>query len=161
MGIKKLGIGSVFLICIGLAGVQAQEVISTAGGDASSSSGSVSYSIGQLVYSSSYGNSGSVAEGVQQPFEISVVSGVETVGIDLTLSVYPNPTTDYLLLKVEGDKLSGLSYQLFDMNGKLLAEKSIADSETHVEVSGLVPATYLLRIAKNGVEVKTFKIIKN
>ena len=55
----------------------AQEAITTSGGDASGSGGSVSYSVGQILYSTNTGANGSVAHGVQQPFEISVVIGIE------------------------------------------------------------------------------------
>ena len=55
----------------------AQEAIPAAGSNAIGSGGSVSYSVGQVVYTINTGTNGSVAEGVQQPYEISVVVGIE------------------------------------------------------------------------------------
>ncbi len=52
----------------------AQEVIPASGGNATGSGGSVSYSAGQVFYSIITGETGSVAEGVRQPYEISVVT---------------------------------------------------------------------------------------
>ena len=46
------------------------------------------------------GINGSAAQGVQQPYEISVVTAVEkALDISLEMVVYPNPATDFI--KVE------------------------------------------------------------
>ena len=74
MKYKKLNLGSILLLGLGLTALQAQEVISASGGDASGGGSSVSCSYGQMVYSINIGTNGSVAEGVQQPYEISLVS---------------------------------------------------------------------------------------
>ena len=67
-----------------------------------------------------------MAQGVQQPFEISIVTGIEEAkGINLSVSAYPNPTTDYLTLSIDEFEISNLSYQLYDMNGKLYKMKKL------------------------------------
>jgi hypothetical protein len=43
-----------------------------AGGEATGSGGSVSYSVGQVVYTTNTGINGSVAQGVQQPYEFQM-----------------------------------------------------------------------------------------
>ena len=67
MKIKKLLIATLLL---GAFQTQAQEAVATAGGDASGTNGNVSYTVGQVVYTTNTGTTGSVAQGVQQPFEI-------------------------------------------------------------------------------------------
>jgi len=150
------------LICIEL---QAQEIIPTTSGNASGSGGSASYTIGQVVYTTNNGANGSVAQGIQQPYEISVVSGVdETESINLILSAYPNPTTDILTLKIESSatqSIQVMSYQLYDISGKLLENKKIDGSETSIAMSKLEPSIYFLKVTDNNKSVKTFKIIKN
>ena len=125
----------------------------------------MSYTVGQVVYTTNTGTNGSVAQGVQQPFEISVVTGIEEAkGITLQCSAYPNPTTDFLTLKVDAStslSTQSMEYQLFDINGKLLENKKVEDDETSIVMSNLVPATYFLKIIQNNKEIKTFKIIKN
>ncbi len=80
----------------------AQDVISASGGDASGNGGSGSYSIGQLFFMTHAGADGSVAGGVQQPWEISVVTGIhEATGINLVVSAFPNPAIDFLKLSVK------------------------------------------------------------
>ncbi|MEA3447187.1 MAG: T9SS type A sorting domain-containing protein [Synergistota bacterium] len=168
---KKLKLSAILLLGLGLTGLQAQTSINATGGDASGSGGSASYSVGQVVYTTNTGTNGSVAQGVQQPFEISVVTAIEEAkGINLTVMAYPNPTTDYLTLSIDNSvktshDLSQLSYQLYDMNGKLLQNEKITGNQTSIVMSNLVPATYFVKVVKTNhdlsQEVKTFKIIKN
>jgi hypothetical protein len=139
----------------------AQETIPITGGNATGSGGSVSYTIGQTFYMTNTGSNGSVAEGVQQPFEISVVIGIEEAsGITLLCSAYPNPTSDFLTLKVENFNFSDLSFQLFDTNGKLMETKKIESNESTISMTNLVTATYFLKIIQSKQEIKMFKIIK-
>lgn len=152
----------ILLLSIGLTGLHAQEVIPASGGNASGSGGSASYTIGQMVYTTNSGTNGSVAQGVQQPYEISVVNTIEEANdITLECSAYPNPTTEFIKLKVKSYKVENLSYQLFDMLGKLLETKSLEVEETNIVLSNLVPATYFVKVIQGQKEIKTFKIIKN
>ena len=153
---------SAMLLGLGLTGLQAQDAIPATGGNASGSGGSASYSVGQVVYTTTSNSNGSVAQGVQQPFEISVVSSIEeTNGIYLSCLAYPNPTTNNLQLKVESDNLKNLSYQLFDSNGKLLESKPIIGNETTIIMSNLVESIYFIKVVQFKKEIKSFKIIKN
>jgi len=138
----------------------AQESPVAAGGTASSTEGNLSYSVGQIVYSTN-GNTTTEAQGVQQPFEISTVTGIENVAIELLLSVFPNPSTEVLTLKVEYFKINGLNYQLFDALGRLIENKKISDVLTTINTSNLVPAAYFLKVNDENRELKNFKIIKN
>ncbi len=159
---KKLKLSAVFLLGLGLTGLQAQTAVPATGGNASGSGGTVNYSVGQVVYTTNTGGSnGTVAQGVQQPFEISVVTGLdEAKGINLAVSAYPNPTTDFLNLKVENYNNTNLSYQLFDISGKLLEIKKITGNETSIVMSNLVLATYFVKVTEENKEIITFKIIK-
>ena len=161
MKYKRLKLSAILLLGLGLTGLQAQETIPATGGNASGSGGTVSYSVGQVVYTTNTGTSGSVAQGVQQPFEISVVTGIEQTAINLAISAYPNPTTNYLTLSIDGFDTSNLSYQLYDMSGKLLQSKKIEGNQTSIVMSNLVPAAYFVIVTKGNKEIKTFKIIKN
>jgi hypothetical protein len=150
------------LLGLAVTGIHAQDASTASGGEASGSGGTVSYSIGQVVYTTVAGSTGSVAQGVQQPYEISIVTSIEnTKEIDLQLSTYPNPTADLLNLKIGKFKAEGLLYQLFDINGKLLLSGQITDPETRISMVHLQDAIYFLKVIDNATEVKTFKIIKN
>jgi hypothetical protein len=141
--------------------LQAQTAVPTTGGNASGSGGSVSYSIGQIVYTVASGSNGKIIQGAQQPYEISVITGIEDEGIRLSISVYPNPATDYLKLKIENLNLEKLSYWLFDFKGTLMGNKKIEQIETEVNMQRMPSGIYVLKITQGYKEVKTFKIIKN
>jgi len=162
MNLKKLKLCLVFLIALGLKGLQAQEAIPTSGSNASGSGGTVSYTVGQMVYTINTDVTGSVAQGVQQAYEISVVNGIEDANeINLLFKAYPNPTNDFLTLNIENYDNTDLSYQLYDMSGKLLENKKIIGNETKIILINRVAAIYFLKVVDNQKEIKTFKIIKN
>ena len=149
------------LIGIGAKGLQAQQTIPASGGNATGSGGSVSYTVGQITYTTYTGTNGSVAQGVQQPYEISVVNGIaEAKDIVLQCSAYPNPLTDIIKLNIGNLSTSNFNYQLFDNNGKLLESKKIENTETSINMHNLATATYFIRISDKDKAIKTFKIIK-
>lgn len=150
------------LLVFGITVLKAQNNTVSSGSEAIGSGGSVSYTVGQIVYTTNTGTNGSVAQGVQQPYEISIITEIEeAIGIRLSVSAYPNPTTDYLTLRISEFELSNLSYQLYDINGKLLQNEKIVGYKTSIVMSNLVPATYFVKVIQGNKEVKTFKIIKN
>ncbi len=184
-----LGITWFIIVTFSLSTLTAQETINATGGEAFGSGGSVSYSVGQVFYQTHSGTSGSVTEGVQQPYEISVATTIEIAKeINLSVSAYPNPTTDYLILAINDSDNTSFSYQLFDIQGKLLQSEKITGSQTSIDMSNLVTATYFVKVyavgrndrtgviqdnkevyqvksnevgAKQFNVVKTFKVIKN
>lgn len=166
MKYKNVKITALFLLEFGLAGLQAQESVNTTGGDASGSGGTVGYSIGQVVYTSNMGTGGFVVQGVQQPFEIMVEMAIEDAkSIRLSVSAYPNPTNDYLILSIDKNVksrfvLSELSYRLYDMNGKLLQIKKLTGTETQIDMSSYGASSYFVRVISGSQTVKTFKILK-
>lgn len=151
---------SVLLLSLGLS-AQAQQATTSTGGNASGSGGTVAYSVGQIVYTTNTGTTGSVAQGVQQPYEISILLGIDNHSINLELTAYPNPTTDYLTLNVGNFELLTLNFQLFDISGKLVESRKIISSSETIAMENLPTATYFLKVSNNNKEVKTFKIIKN
>lgn len=157
----KMKIFTILLLGIGLRGLQAQETIAASGGDASGSGGTISYTVGQVFYSAGTGTGGSESQGVQQPFEISVLTGIEEgKSITLECSVYPNPVTEMLMLKIEGKLQAQYVVSLYDMNAIRLEHKKIIGTEISIDMKNRVPATYFLVVTGNNKEIKSFKIIK-
>ncbi|MBN2612831.1 MAG: T9SS type A sorting domain-containing protein [Bacteroidales bacterium] len=162
MNFRKIQSGVMLLLVIGYTGVYAQEAVLSSGGNASGSGGSVSYSVGQVLYTTISAGSGTITQGVQQPFEISVVTGMEEAkGYELLISAFPNPVTDNLQLKVERNYSDDLTCQLYDITGKLIEIMKIESKETVISMSNLLPGIYLLKIIRGDKELKIFKIIKN
>ena len=160
INIQKTKIVVLFLLVLGLLTAQAQVAVIVAGGDASGSLGTVAYSIGQIVYTTNMGTNGFVAQGVQQPYTISVVLGIEDNSIQLNFTAYPNPTINFLTLNVGNAELSTLNFQLYDLRGILIESRKILSSTETISMENLPTALYFLRVTNNDKEVKTFKIIK-
>jgi len=139
-----------------------QNSINASGSDASGNGGAVSYSVGQIVYQSYSDNTFNIAEGVQQAFEVSTLS-VSTPNLrNASLSVYPNPTSHSVVVGLEEFRDENVSYQLFDIQGRLLQTGLIRTRQHTIKMNELSPATYLLVIRnQNDKELTTFKIIKH
>ena len=162
MRLIRLKLLALLFFGFGVAGANAQEAISAAGGEAKGNGGTVSYTLGQLLYHTQSSNAGSMAEGVQQPYEILELPGVGTLEEDNLHSIlFPNPVTDHVQLQIENLELDGLTYHLFDLEGRLLEKQEITGTLTSIPMSSLGASNYILRITRSGVELKAFKIIKN
>ena len=151
------------ILLLGLAlTTKAQQATTSIGGDASGSGGTIAYSVGQIVYTTNTGTTGSVAQGVQQAYEISVVTGIKNeTKTSMSLVVFPNPTTSLLNLQIADLKTEQLTYQLTDAIGKLIIENRITESSTQINMNAQAESIYFLNIIQNDQTVKTFKIIKN
>lgn len=149
------------MLGLGLTGLQAQENINATGGDASGSGGSASYSVGQIAYTTNSGSTGSVAQGVQHAFEIYSLGIEDIKGINISIAAYPNPTADYLTLDIKDLDLSSVTFQLFDIHGRLLQNQKITQNHTRIVMDNLPVATYFVKVSQGEKELKSFKIIKN
>lgn len=154
----KKRIAGVILLLLSLGTLQAQKASLASGGDASGNGGSVSYSIGQVAYTTPTGNSGSVAQGVQQPFEISIILGRERVHFEL--AAFPNPTTDNLALTVEAAEPTNITYRVFDLMGHTVRSGQLTSKRTTINMENLSSSTYFLAVSHLQKPIKTFKIIK-
>ena len=137
--------------------LSAQENTVASGVKATGSGGTVSYSLGQVVYSTNIGTNGSVSQGVQQPYAVSTTVGINETSIQL--NAYPNPTTNNLTLTT--DDSESLSYQLFNIQGAEISSKTLNSKTSNISLEGHPPATYFLKVIKNNEVIKAFKIIKN
>ena len=140
-------------------GLLAQEVIATAGSTLSNSNGSISFTIGESVANALTKGDKTITQGFQQS-NISVSMVTELKDLEFSITVYPNPTSDVLTLKLSKEDVTGIQYLLFDNNGKLLSKKDLVSNETSVLVNHLSNGLYVLKVQSGLRELKTFKIIK-
>lgn len=141
----------------------AQQGTAASGGDLNGAGGSMSYTIGQVVYTTLSDNNNSLAQGIQQPYEISIISSTTdelAEYIHLQISSSPNPTTEKIVLNIDGWRGEQLKFQLFDMQGRLLQSNSIATSATEIQMNDLPASTYVLSISDKQNIIKSFKISK-
>lgn len=138
----------------------AQAALTASGGEAVGDGGTLSYTIGQVDYIQASGSGGTASQGVQQPFTITVLGNDDYPGIELKAVVFPNPTTNYINLIITNVVAEDLSYQLFDMNRRIISSHKITNQETIIPMERLASTTYLLYVLDQNSQLKVFKIIK-
>lgn len=155
---------TIFVICCllgwGTTAVLAQKGTVCAGGVATGAGGSITYTIGETNYITATGGGGQITQGLQQPFEIYILE-VETAKLNVNVSLFPNPTNEFIVLSVEGSNVENMSYQLYDIDGRLLVEKKLESNVTNILMKDFASATYFVKVINNNNESKNFKIIKN
>jgi hypothetical protein len=157
---KKNSVALILFCMFGLGiSIRAQNAIPASGGNATGSGGSVSYTIGQVVFTSITGSNGSSAQGVQQPYEISVITAIKNTE-RITLYVFPNPTRGIVKLVIGIKDFDNLRFQLYDLSGIRIQDKKIDNEETEISMDSLMPSVYFLKVLSGNEEIKTFKIIK-
>ncbi len=78
-----------------------------------------------------------------------------------TISVYPNPATDYISVEMNLQKSANIILQLIDCSGKLIKEINTTDAKGNykntLNTTGLAKGTYFLKVQAN--EAKEIKKI--
>jgi hypothetical protein len=141
--------------------LEAQKNTITSGGTASGTGGEVNFTIGQIDYQTISNSNNKITQGLQQPIEIFVVLGIENKNIDISFSIFPNPTLNYLNLFVSVLDDLDFEYQIFDFKGALLDSQNITALQTKINLSDLNAGIYFLKIKKKKSEIKIYKIIKH
>ncbi|SRR5258706_10671539 len=123
------------------------------GGEAKDGLSTVSFSIGQTFYLPS--NVGSITPGLQQPYIL-----VTILTFDNTISIYPNPFTGYVTLKIGNSNYANYHFEIYDLSGKLLISNNVQNIETTIVLIDFAKAVYICKIFLNNIEVNIFKIVK-
>lgn len=157
---KKVFI-TLFISVLALLSVAQSDVV-PAGGTASGSGGTATYTVGQIAVQRMESGGKYVIEGVQQPYEIQTVGVDNYPGISLEAIIYPNPTQHFVQLRISNYDIPdyGLTAQLYDANGRLLQIFTVSDFETKMDLEQYPTATYQLRVYDNKQLLKTFKVVK-
>ena len=140
--------------------LQAQEVVTTAGSYGETTSGSLSWTIGEPVIETLTDGTNTLTQGFQQSkLTVTAINDLKVPGIEL--SVYPNPTNSFLSIDVKTDKQRDLLLSLFDLNGKLILQKKMAGNKQTIRMQNYKPATYILKVTEGNKEINTYQIVKH
>lgn len=139
----------------------AQQAILPAGHDVAGTSGTLSYSIGQIDFRFVADGTGSMAQGVQQPYEWLLLAVDAAAGGAIQAALLPNPAMEQATIALTGAFASPLRYELRDTQGRLLRQGSIATSSITLPLSGLPPAAYHVCVLEADRPLSTFQLIKN
>lgn len=148
-------------LSVSLCAARAQADLSAAGGDTSSGDHALSFTIGQAFAQVYDDPAGSVYHGVQQPYELFVVSVQQHTDRDWQVRLFPNPTSGWLLLEIRETELpSGLRYVLQDLHGRPLDARVLAGPTTEISLLHQPPGTYFLSLFQDDLRVQSFQIQK-
>ena len=145
---KMIKVSALFSFLFVLGGtIQAQEVIASAGAEVESSGGSMSYTIGEMVVTSTVGTEGGLTQGYQQGF--LTPTAIDEIPAELELSLYPNPASDFII--IESKSLADFEQiTMYDMAGKLIWSQngnSSVDNRITVDFKGHAAGNYIIRLA--------------
>jgi hypothetical protein len=149
----------VFSGLFGIASVQAQVSVNGLGGNAQGIGGSSSYSIGQTFAQSQISGTASVLQGVQQAVVLTNLGATKLA--NNILLVYPNPTTDYLELRLTDLHHLRFWFVLYDAQGKVMCKLPIMQALTKLHLGDLPAASYTACVYdESQQELQTFKFVK-
>ncbi len=137
----RLFLALALLACPPIPGLQAQTAVTAAEGNTPGGGGTFSYTVGHIFYTTISSVNHSFAQGVQQPYEISVLTGTEKAGdISLNIILYLNPASDIICLKTGDYETNRLRYRLYGINGRLLLTRKVDDDEIPIAIGHPNPA---------------------
>ena len=138
--------------------VKAQSNIVTAGGNATNSTGSVSYSIGQIDLQYHSSADYSVSEGIQQVYAFDTVMSVDGVQHDFQISIWPNPSADEMNIEYTTSYELPLSLTVTDVKGAVIASQSVTQGQYSFDVNTWAAGTYYVSL-NNGEALNIIKPI--
>lgn len=140
----------------------AQAGLVTAGGQAVSGSGTISYSIGQIDYTQVKAQNGSLSMGLQQPFEIYEIVGTKEETFATPVTVYPNPTDGFICIEMSEPNVEGTKYLITvtDIQGKIIKQQNISGKENKIDLVQCNAGLYILSVKNSSNQYRNFKIIK-
>ncbi len=124
-------------------------------------SDNIGYAIGQPFYTTVVNDENSLSQGVIQGYEIMKLStslNNSRQDLNFTAKLYPNPTTDDLVLSVE--EQGDYNVYLFDNSGKQINSFGLTDKKHRIPLRNYSAGVYYLSIFSKNNLINTFKIIK-
>jgi len=137
--------------------VSAQEVVSTQGDSYSNGSGSIDFTIGEVVINTGTDGTNDLTQGFHQ-------TNWNFVGLDdndpsYEATIFPNPTSE--LLNIRTSTFENVTYTLYDAQGKLILQDKLSAEQTPIQVSQLAPGNYSITLTNETQNLKTFKLVKS
>lgn len=158
----------VFCFQISFAQQLGPSVIATAGHDHSNGDKRVSYTIGELVVPTFKTTNYFLTQGFQQPVKF-MLSGINKDPLsEVSVKIFPNPTTKYVNIKVSNATLPvDCQVEVYNMFGQkirpsILRNKINNGENIKIDLSGFTRGTYFIRILDKEIQKRytDFKVIK-
>ena len=136
--------------------VSAQEVVSSQGDSYSNGSGSIDFTIGEVVINTGTDGSNDLTQGFHQTNWNFV--GLEDHATSYEATIYPNPTSE--VLNIRTSTFENVTYTLYDAQGKLVLQNVLSAEQTPLQVGQLAPGNSSIILKNETQNLNTFKLIK-
>lgn len=133
-----------------------QEVVSTQGDSYTNTSGSIDFTIGEVVINTETDGTNDITQGFHQTNWHFL--GVENYTPSYEATIFPNPTSEVLNIKTS--KFEKVTFTLYDAQGKLILQGVLSAEQTPIHVSHLSPGSYSIVLNNGTQNLKTFKLMK-
>ncbi len=140
--------------------ISAQSALTAAGGDAIGDGGSLSYSLGQVVYTTIQSDAGYVCQGVQQSYEIIPLSTSAEVKNDLFAVLYPNPSSGDVSLSWNRPLGEIFDLRVVSALGREMYQSKLSNQLSQLPLSDLASGVYFVYIYDEDELMQSFKFIK-
>ena len=133
-----------------------QEVVSTQGDTYSNGSGTIDFTIGEVVINTGTDGTNDITQGFHQTNWNFL--GIDDQSPNYEAMVYPNPSEN--ILNIRTNSYANVLYSLYDSQGKLIVQDELSSEETAIQVENLAPGNYSISLSNENQVLKTFKLIK-
>lgn len=129
--------------------------------EAKTAEGSVSFTVGQVVYSSYMAGDVVVTEGVQQVWQLQPTrTGLADIKHTMQVCVFPNPASDYVYLTSKGAVNANYRYTIIDANGQSKQSGSFIEFPYKLNLTALSGSMYMVSVYRGNELITTFRLIK-
>lgn len=138
----------------------AQEVVSSQGESYSNATGSIDFTLGEVVINTGINGAGEITQGFHQT-NWNILS-IEDYAPSYEVAIFPNPMED--VLSIETSKFDNVTYTLYDAQGKMVMQNKLSAEQTPIQVGQLAQGAYTLELNYNQTNSpskrKTYKLVK-
>jgi hypothetical protein len=134
------------------------QVVGSAGNTATSGNTQLTWTIGEPIVNTATSTNNVLTQGFNQG--LLLITAIDDLK-NTTVSIQPNPTSDFAIINLDDKYFSNAQYTLTDINGKVIQQNKIENMQTSVSFQDLANATYFIQVTTNNQKTKTFKVIKN
>ena len=135
-----------------------QNSLVSGGGEGSGSGGSVSFSMGQVGFQPFENSLLKISPGVQQPFELFLLSFDEAMYSSDKFKAFPNPA--YELINLETPLTGEINFLVFDEQGKSVASGKSNESTFSFHCKNLPSGIYTMSLDNTSGNPTIIKFVK-
>lgn len=154
-----LTIAAFALFCAARAQTVMPQVVSSSGGSGQNAQGSLDWTIGEAVTATVTDGTSTLTQGFQQPTLVIATSQNENNDV-MHLLVYPNPTADYVTLKLDPSGTQQINYKVYDSAGKLVNEGKATSNQSNISFQNMASGQYTISLTDNQLKTQHISIIK-